>query len=158
MGSTLNMGKSFTAEHHVMYQYQFLNARNHYMTLIQTETPYFQPGSLAIPAPFKTMTNYGDPHFPPGISMAWAVIVKSSSDILVFGAGLYSFYNNYSQACLATRNCQGHILNIIDSAVDIFSLVTIGSQFQVSVNGRGVVDQKDNMNGFASTVTVWRSE
>jgi hypothetical protein len=107
------------------------------------------------------MTNYGDPHFPPGISMAWAVIVKSSSDILVFGtrplillsirniivcvsgAGLYSFYNNYSQACLATRNCQGHILNIIDSAVDIFSLVTIGSQFQVSVNGRGVVDQKD---------------
>ncbi|KAJ7273179.1 pectin lyase fold/virulence factor [Mycena rebaudengoi] len=159
MGSTLNTAKVFTAEHHVMYQYQLLNARNHYMGLIQTETPYFQPdSSLAIPAPFKTMTQYGDPQFPPEISMAWAVIVKSSSDILVFGAGLYSFYNNYSQACLATRNCQDHIVNITDSAVDIFSLVTIGSQFQVSVNGGGVVDQKDNMNGFASTVTVWRSE
>ncbi|KAJ6608599.1 glycoside hydrolase family 55 protein [Mycena sp. CBHHK59/15] len=148
-----------TAEHHTLYQYQLLNARNHYMGLIQTETPYYQPYVLPLPAPFKTTTAFGDPLFPPAIDMAWAAIVRSSSNILIFGAGLYSFYQNYSQECLQTRNCQNQILNISNSSdVYVCSLATVASTYQVSVDGEGVVDQKDNMNGFASTVTVWRPQ
>ncbi|KAJ7929217.1 exo-beta-1,3-glucanase [Mycena leptocephala] len=148
-----------TAEHHTLYQYQLLNAKDHYMGLIQTETPYFEPYPIPLPYPFKITSKYGDPEFPPDITMAWALIVRSSSDIFIFGAGLYSFYSNYSQACLETRNCQNQILNICDdSKVYIYSLATVASAFQISVNGSGVVNQKDNNNGFASTVTVWRPE
>jgi len=34
-----------------MYQYQFSNASNIFMSMIQTESPYFQPKPLA-PLPF----------------------------------------------------------------------------------------------------------
>ncbi|KAJ7837005.1 glycoside hydrolase family 55 protein [Mycena olivaceomarginata] len=147
-----------TAEHHTLYQYQLLNAKEHYMGFIQTETPYYQPmPKVPLPYPFSITSKYGDPEFPSDITMAWALVVRSSRDIVVFGANLYSFYSNYSQDCLATRNCQNQILNVSgDSSVYIYSLATVASTFQVSVDGAGVVDQKDNNNGFASTVTVWR--
>ncbi|KAJ7349193.1 exo-beta-1,3-glucanase [Mycena albidolilacea] len=146
------------AEHHTLYQYQLLNAKEHYMGLIQTETPYYQPiPETPLPYPFSITSKYGDPEFPSDITMAWALVVRSSREIVVFGANLYSFYSNYSQDCLATRNCQNQILNVSgDSSVYIYSLATVASTFQVSVDGAGVVDQKDNNNGFASTVTVWR--
>jgi glucan 1,3-beta-glucosidase len=74
------------------------------------------------------------------------------------GAGLYSFFNNYSQACIAGRNCQDEIFDVdSDSQVDMFSLSTVASEFQVSVDGYGVVRERGNMNGFASSVTVWSS-
>ncbi|KAF7338697.1 Glucan 1,3-beta-glucosidase [Mycena venus] len=146
-----------TAEHHTLYQYQLLNAQDHYMGLIQTETPYFEPFAVPLPYPFNITTKYGDPEFPPDITSAWALVVRSSTDIMIFGAGLYSFYSNYSQECLKTRNCQNQIVNVCDdSSVYIYSLATVASTFQISVNGVGVADQKDNNNGFASTVTVWR--
>ncbi|KAJ7168217.1 exo-beta-1,3-glucanase [Mycena crocata] len=146
------------SEHHTLYQYQLLNARDHYMGLIQTETPYFQPYAIPLPYPFHITSKFGDPEFPPGMNMAWAVQIRSSNDIFIFGAGLYSFYSNYSQDCLQTRNCQNQILNISNSSVYIYSLATIASAFQISVDGKGIVDQKDNNNGFASTVTVWRPQ
>jgi len=147
------------SEHHTLYQYQLLNAKDHYMGLIQTETPYFQPYTTPLPYPFNITSKYGDPEFPPEITMAWALIVRSSTDIIIFGAGLYSFYSNYSQECLKTRNCQNQILNVSgDSSVYIYSLATVASAFQISVDGVGVVDQKDNNNGFASTATLWRPQ
>ncbi|KAJ7702300.1 beta-1,3-glucanase [Mycena rosella] len=146
------------SEHHVLYQYSLLNAKAHYMGLIQTETPYFQPYSSPMPYPFQITSEYGDPEFPADMNSAWAVVVQSSSDILIFGANLYSFYSNYSQECLQTRNCQSQIFNIVNSTVYIYSLATVSSTFQLSVDGKGVVAEKDNNNGFASTVTVWRPE
>ncbi|KAJ7093249.1 exo-beta-1,3-glucanase [Mycena epipterygia] len=146
------------SEHHVLYQYHLLNARDHYMGLIQTESPYFQPFTLPMPYPFNVSSKYGDPEFPPAVTSAWGVIVKSSNGIFIFGAGLYSFFSNYSQACLQTRNCQNQILNIHDSSVYIYSLATVASAFQISVDGEGVVHEKGNNNGFASTVTVWRPQ
>ncbi|KAJ7043179.1 glycoside hydrolase family 55 protein [Mycena alexandri] len=148
-----------TAEHHALYQYSLVNAKEHWLGLIQTETPYFQPLlSSPLPYPFTSVAKYSDPVFPPGINMAWGLLVQSSSDILIFGAGLYSFYSSYSQACLDTRNCQNQILNIHNSSVSIYSLATVASAFQISVDGKGIVDQAENNKGFASTVTVWRSQ
>ncbi|KAJ7771686.1 exo-beta-1,3-glucanase [Mycena metata] len=147
-----------TAEHHTLYQYSLVNAKDHWMALIQTETPYFQPlPSSSLPYPFISVAKYSDPVFPPGMNMAWGLSVQSSSDILIFGAGLYSFFSNYSQTCLDTRNCQNQILDIHNSSVSIYSLATVASTFQISVDGKGIVDQADNNNGFASTMTVWRS-
>ncbi|KAG5220072.1 glycoside hydrolase family protein [Salix suchowensis] len=43
------------------------------------------------------------------------------------GAGLYSFFNNYSQACLDTKTCQSQIANIdTGSSVRIYGLSTVG--------------------------------
>ncbi|RDB22380.1 hypothetical protein Hypma_010485 [Hypsizygus marmoreus] len=125
------------------------------MGLIQTESPYYQP-TPTVPGPFSFNSAYKDPSYPSGLTSAWAVTVSSSSDIIIFGAGLYSFFTNYNQACLATWSCQSQILNVDSaSSVSLYSLSTVATTFQVSVNGQGIVNQSLNRNGFASTVTAW---
>ncbi|KAG5649857.1 hypothetical protein H0H81_001746 [Sphagnurus paluster] len=144
-----------TAEHHVLYQYNLVGAKNHFMGLIQTESPYYQPAP-AVPGPFSISAQWKDPSFPSGLSSSWGLNVATSTDIIVFGAGLYSFFSNYNQDCLKTFNCQSHILNVdATSSVSIFSLSTVATTFQVSVSGQGIVNQSLNRNGFASTVTSW---
>ncbi|PFH50090.1 glycoside hydrolase family 55 protein [Amanita thiersii Skay4041] len=144
-----------TAEHHVLYQYNIVNARSHYMGLIQTESPYFQ-SNPAPPAPFTINSTFKDPSFASGITHSWALWVQGSTDIIVFGAGLYSFFNNYNQACLDTENCQSQLLNIDStSTVTVYSLSTVATTFQLSVNQVGIVNQSGNVNGFASTMTAW---
>lgn len=72
------------------------------------------------------------------------------------GAGLYSFFDNYTQGCLTTGNCQQQMVNIDSTSdVKIYSLSTVASAFQLSVNEVGIINQANNINGFASTVTVW---
>ncbi|KAJ7246916.1 exo-beta-1,3-glucanase [Mycena haematopus] len=143
------------SEHHVSYQYNLANAKNHYMGLIQTETPYFQPNPVA-PAPFTVNTAFKDPVS--DISQAWALWVTSSEDILVFGAALYSFYSNYGQDCLTPVDCQSQLVNVDnESSVDIYSLSTIGTTSQLSINQVPIINQDQNLNGFASTVTAWSS-
>ncbi|KAF8063611.1 exo-beta-1,3-glucanase [Lyophyllum atratum] len=143
------------SEHHALYQYNLVNAKNHYMGLIQTESPYYQP-TPAAPGPFSINPTFKDPNFPAGLTSAWALTVTTSTDIIVFGAGLYSFFTNYNQDCLKTYSCQTQIANIDStSSVSIFSLSTVASTFQLSVNGQGIVNQSGNRNGFASTLTAW---
>ncbi|KAJ6626226.1 pectate lyase superfamily protein-domain-containing protein [Mycena sp. CBHHK59/15] len=145
------------SEHHVLYQYNLANAKSHYMGLIQTETPYFQPNPVA-PVPFTVNTAFKDPASWSDISQAWGLWVTSSDDILVFGAALYSFYSNYDQGCLTPVNCQSQIVNVDnESSVDIYSLSTIGTTWQLSINQVPLINQDQNLNGFASTVTSWSS-
>ncbi|KAJ3726381.1 exo-beta-1,3-glucanase [Lentinula guzmanii] len=144
------------AEHHSLYQLQLDNAQNHYFGLFQTEIPYYQP-SPESPSPFTSSTTYNDPTtFDSGF--AWAINVVSSTDIIFFGAGLYSFYDDYTQDCLDTMSCQPQLLNIDSgSSVTVYSLSTIGAVYQLSVENTGIINQSDNVNGYQSTVTVWSS-
>ncbi|KAJ3501572.1 hypothetical protein NLJ89_g9279 [Agrocybe chaxingu] len=147
-----------TAEHHTIYQYNLVNAANHYMGLIQTESPYFQPNPVA-PTPFSINAAYKDPTpYSPNPS-AWALHIKTSRNILIFGAGLYSFFTNYAQTCLATSTCQSQLADIdslsASTGIHIYSLSTVGTTYQVSVNAGGIVNQASNINGFASTITSW---
>ncbi|TFK36999.1 exo-beta-1,3-glucanase [Crucibulum laeve] len=143
------------AEHHTLYQYNLVSAKAHYMGLIQTETPYYQP-TPAAPAPFSINSAFKDPSFGNGFTSAWALRVTTSTDIIIFGAGLYSFFTNYSQDCLSGANCQSQSVNIdTASSVTIYSLSTVATTFQISVNQQGIVNQSGNVNGFASTVTAW---
>ncbi|PPQ78469.1 hypothetical protein CVT25_011864 [Psilocybe cyanescens] len=145
-----------TAEHHVIYQYNIVNAANHYMGLIQTESPYYQPAPVS-PSPFSINAAMKDPTPFSGNPSAWALSIKNSHNILVFGAGLYSFFINFSQSCLTARNCQTQLANIdtASTGINIYSLSTVASTYQVSISGVGIVNQSGNVNGFASTVTSW---
>lgn len=109
---------------------------------------------------------------------AWGLSITNSHNILIFGAGLYSFFavrvsytldtlttahhraQSYSQNCLNTRNCQAQLVNIdtASTGIDIYSLSTVATTYQVSVNGVGVINQSQNVNGFASTVTSWNRD
>ncbi|KAF9262846.1 exo-beta-1,3-glucanase [Marasmius fiardii PR-910] len=153
-GPVWMIGTGKPSEHFTLYQYHLVNAKNHYMGLIQTETPYYQPNP-AVPEPFVTNDKYHDPdNFDGG---AWALQIVKSKDIMVFGAGLYSFFRDYEQTCIETVSCQAQIATVDEESkgVHIYSLSTVGTQFQVSLNEQGVVNQSNNPNGFAQTVTYW---
>ncbi|EMD38344.1 glycoside hydrolase family 55 protein [Gelatoporia subvermispora B] len=143
------------AEHHTLYQYNLVNAQNHYIGLLQTETPYYQP-TPAPPAPFSSVSSFSDPVYS-GSTSAWAVNIQSSSDILIFGAGLYSFFDNFDQTCVNSASCQSQILNIdtASTGINVYSLATVGVANMLSVAGSAVISQAPNINGFQSTVTAW---
>ncbi|KZT11300.1 glycoside hydrolase family 55 protein [Laetiporus sulphureus 93-53] len=143
------------AEHHVLYQYNLAGASNHYMGLIQTETPYFQP-SPSSPSPYTSNSSLSDPDFSSGQTAAWALYVQNSTDILVFGAGHYSFFQDYSEDCLDSSDCQSQIINVdSNSSLYLYSLATVGATYQLSVDGAGIIAESDNVNGLQSTVTAW---
>lgn len=158
-------------EHHVVYQYSFHNAKNHYVGWAQTETvswlsylvqryadqitqPYFQPNPAA-PAPFISNSAYNDPAGGPG-GQAWALSVVNSQNLLFYGAGFYSFFQNYQTTCQGSANCQQQIINL-DSAstVSVYLLSTVGVINSLSVNAQAVIHESDNQNGFQQTVGGW---
>lgn len=87
------------AEHNTLYQYQLQNTQNVFMAMIQSETPYFQsnPGAQV---PFPTLTAWGDPSYAActtaSCRKSWALRILNSRKTLIYGAGLYSFFENYS--------------------------------------------------------------
>jgi hypothetical protein len=96
------------SEHAIYYQYNFNNAKNIFAGMIQTEAPYFQTNP-APPFPFEGAVGAlpGDPSYSKcpssdeklGCDEAWGVIIRNSSDVSIYGAGLYSWYDNYTQDC-----------------------------------------------------------
>ncbi|KAJ1306408.1 hypothetical protein OPQ81_007413 [Rhizoctonia solani] len=146
------------SEHHVLYQYNLVDAQNVYLGLIQTETPYYQP-MPAPPAPFSLSKTYHDPELTAGPA-AWSVVISDSSKIYIYGAGLYNFFQHYSQDCLANYTCQSQIINVDKKSEDIviFSLATVGLTNMLSVDSTPVINQNDNRNGFQSNVAGWASE
>lgn len=151
-----------SSEHSQLYNYQIANAKNVYAGLIQTETPYFQSNPDAL-QPFSPNPTFSDPDFShcttPGCKKAWGLRVVNSQDIHVFGAGLYSFFDNYKQDCLATESCQENMVSLEcgNENVYLWGLSTKASTNMVTVDGQGVVDQKDNRDNFCSTIAVFET-
>jgi len=146
-----------SSEHSALYQYNLAGAQNHWIGFAQTETPYYQPVPTA-PAPFSTNSAYDDPTFSSSINTAWGMYIQSSQNIVLFGAGFYNFFQNYGQDCLTSNSCQTQIFNI-DSAsagsVDVYSVSTIGSTYQLSVAQNGVITAGNNADGYQDTLTAW---
>ncbi|KAB5528951.1 pectate lyase superfamily protein-domain-containing protein, partial [Coniochaeta sp. 2T2.1] len=170
-------------EHHVLYQYQLVNTHDIFMGHIQTETPYYQPNPPA-PYPFTTLNAalydpdfaadcagavgptgpWGSPTHEPPCLMAWGLRVLGSSNVVVYGAGLYSFFNNYSTNCstrAAGENCQRRILASGYAGTTppglpfvVYNLDTIGAVSMFIKAGVDLVSWRDNFATFASTVAV----
>lgn len=146
------------AEHNQLYNYQVDNAKNIFMGLIQTETPYYQanPNSLV---PFKPQPSWNDPDFEhcttDKCKKAWGLRVLNSSDVYVYGAGLYSFFENYGQTCL-DGFCQENMVGVDCSDVHIYGLSTIASKNMIaSTDGSGIVPQEGNESTYCSTIALF---
>lgn len=139
------------------------------MGMIQTETPYYQPTPNAL-VPFPSVSSLNDPNFGSscaGVSgncaAAWGLRVINSKNILVYGAGLYSFFSDYSTTCstfAAGQTCQSRIASIEGggtSNVNIYGLNTIGAQSMLNRDGQSVAWYADNVNNFPSSVGVYKS-
>ncbi|GJJ12295.1 hypothetical protein Clacol_006536 [Clathrus columnatus] len=144
-----------TAEHHVLYQFNLVNARDHYMGLIQTETPYYQPIPPP-PRPYHVRADWNDPKYYD--KAAWALRIVHSQNILLYGAGFYSFFQDYDTVCIesTTADCQQQIVTIDSvSSVTILNLATVGTTYQLTVDGIETVLASQNKNGFSSMLTSW---
>ncbi len=157
-------------EHHARYQYQLSGTQNIFMGQIQTETPYYQPNPAANnPLPQNSAIN--DPNFstscPAGAAsncpLAWGLRVSASSNILVYGAGLYSFLNDYSTSCSAagaSTPCQAAIF-MYDSAATkdlyVYNLNTVGTTGMVYRDTGKLATNIYNYNVYPSTIFFFRS-
>lgn len=123
--------------------------------MLQTESPYFQP-TPPPPIPFESVVGGfpGDPDYTcpserdfSGCDESWGVIIRESADIFIAGAGLYSWFSSYEQACIDAQQCQEALL-LLDSNyanVRIQHLITIGAEYMVVMDGKGIT-AKDNLN------------
>ncbi|KAI5465427.1 family 55 glycoside hydrolase [Mariannaea sp. PMI_226] len=146
------------SEHSVLYNYQLSKASNVFMGLIQTETAYFQ-GNPDATVPFKVNAAFNDPDFTKSCSASskscartWGLRATDSSDIFIFGAGIYSFFNNYGQTCVGLNNCQENIVSLESSKVNFFALSTKASVNMVTVDGTFAALDSDNRNNFCAAI------
>jgi hypothetical protein len=157
-------GWGTASEHSVLYNYQFNNASNIFLGHIQTETPYYQ-GNPDATSPFKVNSAFGDPDFAASCAndstgqckRSWGVRAVNSKDIFIYGAGLYSFFDNYSQDCLKTESCQQNMVSLESSQVHFFGLSTKASVNMLTVDGQSAALDKDNRNNFCATLAFFQS-
>lgn len=115
------------------------------------------PNSLT---PFAPTTTYSDPDFSncflPTCYKTFGLRFFNSTYILVYGAGLYSFFNNYDSGCLLTLNCQQNIVSLEQSeGIYVYALSTEASENMVEVDMVELVPQAANKNGFCQTVALF---
>ncbi len=89
--------------------------------------------------------------------MSWGLRVVDSKDVLVYGAGLYSFFNNYDQTCLETESCQDNMVSVENSSVSLFGISTKATTNMLTVDGRSVALDFDNRNNFCATLAIFQS-
>ncbi|KAK1750487.1 pectate lyase superfamily protein-domain-containing protein [Echria macrotheca] len=139
------------SEHSVFYQYQFYKAANLVAGIIQTEQAYYQPTPKP-PEPFKDAVGSfnGDPTFPctdtEPCDEGWALRVIESSNIHIIGAGLYSWFDTYTQDCVPESNCQKVMTEFKNNhgGITINNLITIGATNMINADGK-LIPSKDNL-------------
>ncbi|KAH6649971.1 pectate lyase superfamily protein-domain-containing protein [Chaetomium tenue] len=142
------------SEHAVYYQYNFHNASTIFTSMIQTESPYYQP-TPPPPAPFADVVGKfpGDPDYTcapgefNGCDESWGVIMRGCEDILITSAGLYSWFSTYAQDCIDGQACQKAMMLLQGNhaSVRIQNLVTIGTKYMAVMEGQGIL-AADNLN------------
>lgn len=149
------------SEHSIMYNYQFDGVTALFSGFMQSETPYWQPNPPA-PLPFAANAAYHDPDFATcsqngakaPCNSAWGLRILESQGIVIHGAGLYSFFQNYGQACVSSRNCQARMVEVVNSTVNFLTLSTANSV--TIVNGdAGRILAQSNRNWFCDTIAFY---
>jgi len=109
---------------------------------------------------FAANPTYSDPTFQYCFQdicyKTWGLRVYSSTYIFIYGAGLYSFFQNYDSTCLLTESCQENAVSLEESeAIYIFGLYTIGMENLVQVDGTDLIPDGENINTFGQSVAIF---
>ncbi|KAI6091191.1 glycoside hydrolase family 55 protein [Hypoxylon rubiginosum] len=148
------------SEHSIMYNYQVSNAENVFIGIAQSETAYYQ-GNPVAPVGTSVLDGYFDPNFEESCSGAnmstcartWGLRITNSSSVYVYGAGLYSFFDNYSQECVDKNNCQDNMISIESSTeVHLFGASTKAAVNMITIDGQSAILDKDNRNDFCAAI------
>ena len=155
-------------EHHTKYQYQFVDTRDIFFGQAQTETAYYQPNPDAT-IPFPEDLALSDPVFTPSPNSSinsaegWGMRILRSSNILGYGVGLYSFFDNYNTSCSAVGSgarCQTRILSIegdrLSHDISIYNLNTVGATQMITRDGVDLASNVDNNSTFVDCINVFR--
>ena len=116
------------------------------------------PSALSAHQP---LASYSDPSafqncFLATCAKTYGLAFYNSTSIFNYGAGLYSFFNNYDSGCLTTTNCQQYMVNVEKSeGIYLYGLNTVGVEVMVEVDGVSIVPEGANTNSFAETVAVF---
>ncbi|KAI9803893.1 MAG: hypothetical protein M1825_001773 [Sarcosagium campestre] len=149
-----------SSEHHQLYNYQLAQASSIYMGGIQTETPQYQPNPNSL-KPYAQLGAYTDPDWntcaenDDSCRASWGLRAVDSKGVLVYGAGLYSFYQNWNQTCSEQNNCQLNIVDTWGSVASIYGLSTVAVTNMIR-SDKGIVSSDPNKNAFASTIAIFR--
>jgi hypothetical protein len=165
-------------EHSAFYQWELSGAKDIYLGHIQSETAYYQAGqskATDLYVPGQTPGLPGDPKFNhctektsntavDTCNEGWALrIVKGSSRIYIYGAGFYSFFQDYSTNCTnggPNVTCQDRIIDIdFSGPIYMFNIYSVGAKEIVSPQGRDlevhVTPRLNNLNGFSTATAAW---
>lgn len=148
------------------FERRHILTRNHHQ--IQTESPYFLPNPQA-PAPFGDAVGLfsADPTFEtcsdssnPHCKAAWGLRIITSSNVHIFGAGLYNWFQAYTQQCVDSQDCQQSVVEIAASqSIWLYNLYTIGTVEMMNSHGKAPIKAKENTNlpahPFTSIVNAW---
>ncbi|KAF4635475.1 hypothetical protein G7Y89_g2624 [Cudoniella acicularis] len=146
-------------EHNTLYQYQLANTQNIFMGFIQTETP--------APTPFSVVPTLNDPDFASSCAgqsgncaNAWGLRILNSSNILVYGGGLYSFFNDYNTTCSnggGPETCQSNIFSLERSLsnINVYCLNTVGTTNMITQAGKSLALYSDNVNIYSDTIALF---
>lgn len=150
-------GGSF--EHSQLYNYQIANAKDIYMGVIQSETAYMQANPNALSS-FQPNPKYSDPTFsecyPRLCYKTFGLRVFNSTYAFIYGAGLYSFFDDYDQGCLITEDCQTLMVSLEQSeGVYLYALSTKAAEYMVEVDQTPLVLGSDNPSTFCQTVALF---
>jgi glucan 1,3-beta-glucosidase len=150
-----------SAEHHQLYNYNVAGAKNVYLGLIQTETPYFQSSPTAL-IPFKPRAEWHDPTYSEcrnrQCQKAWGLYIVDSSDVYLYGGGSYSFFENYGQTCVDQENCQTNMVGVYgkSSKIWLFVVATKASASVVTYdNGAKKIPQSSTRSTYCSTIALF---
>jgi hypothetical protein len=146
-------------EHHALYEYNLVGTKDIVLGQLQTETAYYQPNPDAT-IPFPTVKALSDPSFGAGES-GWGLIISQSSDVLVYGAGLYSFFKNNDNSCAQKgqgANCQARNFAINQSQrISVYNLNTVGTNKLITIDGTDLIRYEDNDDAFVQSVALFRN-
>ncbi|KAF7907389.1 uncharacterized protein EAF01_004975 [Botrytis porri] len=141
------------SEHHSKYQYNFANTKNIFMSMAQTEVPYYQPNPIAsYPYPYKKQLS--DPFFSGPLNgtngasrqVAWAQIMTNSHDIVVYGSSYFTYFHDWSTDCTTSSTCAevSFSIDTKSTGITIYGLASDATQYLVNLGGVNVAPYTQN--------------
>ncbi|CAD6911019.1 unnamed protein product [Tilletia controversa] len=162
------------SEHHLLVRFNLYRARNVLLSVPQTETAYFQGTSWPSATETQpTSREFHDPLFDtpsaptlnnslldPFYNRGLGLRVRQSRDVIVYGAGLWSFFDTYSEACSQKNGaCQRSMTSMErirpDANVVLYNLNTAGTDSVLDWNHLRAIPSSFWRNGFVATIARW---